>query len=127
VQISAAVWASVILAPDNPAVKQVMRSYLVVAAAALAYTWLAYLCFQDPVALQGFSSMTDLGGLTKGFASQTAVATVWAHLIAGDLFVGRSVPEEGGEQGVHVGQGSAEPHEPNLFVGRAAGGSTLMG
>lgn len=88
-QITFFLWGSLILTPDSAAVKKLFRGYTVIVVAALAYAWLAYLCFEDPVAMQGFSSMSDLGGLTKGFASQTAVATVWAHLIAGDLFVGR--------------------------------------
>ncbi len=88
-----------------------MTSYLPILAASLAYVWAAYLALQDPVvrlilvtvvvdaatlplplppphqttpnqALSGFSGSIDLGTLTKGFSSETAVACAWAHFIA---------------------------------------------
>lgn len=59
-----------------------MSSSLPIIAAALAYIWAAYLALQDPVALSGFSGSIDLGTLTKGFSSETAVACTWAHFIA---------------------------------------------
>lgn len=93
-------WLSVILAPNNGLVKGLMSSYIPVLVAALAYTWSAYLAFQDPTALEGFASISDITGLGKGLGSEAGTATAWAHFIAQDLFVGRWIYLDGLRNGV---------------------------
>lgn len=93
-------WLSVILAPSNGLVKAIMSSYLPILAGVFAYMWGVYLAFQDPVSLEGFSGITDLTALTKGFSSETSVAVAWAHFIAQDLFVGRWIYLDGMRNGV---------------------------
>ena len=93
-------WLSVILAPNNGLVKGLMSSYIPVLVAALAYTWSAYLAFQDPAALEGFASISDITGLGKGLGSEAGTATAWAHFIAQDLFVGRWIYLDGLRNGV---------------------------
>ena len=93
-------WLSVILAPNNGLVKRLMSSYIPVLVAALAYTWSAYLAFQDPAALEGFASISDITGLGKGLGSEAGTATAWAHFIAQDLFVGRWIYLDGLRNGV---------------------------
>ena len=84
-------WGAIILSPNNAAVKKLMESYIPIVFAVFAYIWMVYLALQDPVSLEGFSGMTNLSELTKGFSSETSVAVAWAHFIAQDLFVGRLV------------------------------------
>jgi len=93
-------WASVIVAPSNTFVKTLVSSYLPVLVAALAYTWSAYLAFQDPAALEGFASISDLSALSKGLGTEAGTATAWAHFIAQDLFVGRWIFLDGIRNGV---------------------------
>ncbi len=93
-------WVSVILAPGNPLVKGLMKSYLPVLAAVSVYIWTAYLAFQDPATLQGFSGITDLGVLSKGLGTEIGTTTAWAHFIAQDLFVGRWIYLDGLRNGV---------------------------
>mmetsp|Transcript_19082 Transcript_19082/g.25141 ORF Transcript_19082/g.25141 Transcript_19082/m.25141 type:complete len:478 (+) Transcript_19082:86-1519(+) len=89
-------WGAMVLFPNNDITKAVMKSYLPVVAFGLLYVWSAYLAFQEPLALEGFSSgILDLATLTKGFSSETAVATAWAHFIAQDLFIGRFIYLDG--------------------------------
>lgn len=93
-------WVSVILTPNNGLVKGLMSSYIPILVAALAYTWSAYLAFQDPAALEGFASISDITGLGKGLGSEAGTATAWAHFIAQDLFVGRWIYLDGLRNGV---------------------------
>lgn len=58
-------WAGVVLAPNSRLVKAFWSSYLPIIIGALAYVWLTYLAFNDPVSLEGFSGMNDLSVLTK--------------------------------------------------------------
>uniref|UniRef100_A0A6T5Q3W3 Uncharacterized protein n=1 Tax=Heterosigma akashiwo TaxID=2829 RepID=A0A6T5Q3W3_HETAK len=94
-------WLAMIGFPQNGVTKGLMKSYLPISAFSMLYVWSAYLAFQDPQALQGFSeAITSLPALTKGFGSEVAVATAWAHFIAQDLFVGRFIYLDGLKNGV---------------------------
>jgi hypothetical protein len=85
-------YALMALAPGWKFTQTLMRSYSPLIIASFAYAFLAYLSFNDPVALEGFSSQAlDLTAITKGFSSETAVATAWAHFIMEDLFLARWV------------------------------------
>ncbi|CAM9876650.1 unnamed protein product [Chrysoparadoxa australica] len=88
-------WAGMLAFPDNGITKAIMKSYIPILLVGLIYGWSVYESFHDPQSLAAFSNILDFDALAAGFSARASASTVWAHILAQDLFVGRWIYLDG--------------------------------
>ncbi|MFI6824094.1 ABA4-like family protein [Micromonospora sp. NPDC050187] len=91
-------WALMILLPGWSWTRRIVGSPLVVVPPLVGYLVLAVAEFDR---LWPVVSRPSLAGLTEFLGTPAGAATLWAHVIAFDLFVGRWIYLDGRERGVH--------------------------
>ncbi|MFE0590636.1 ABA4-like family protein [Micromonospora echinospora] len=91
-------WALMILLPGWSWTRRIVGSPLVVVPPLVGYLVLAVVEFDR---LWPVVSRPSLTGLSEFLGTPAGAATLWAHVIAFDLFVGRWIYLDGRERGIH--------------------------
>lgn len=92
-------WALMVLVPNWPVTRRVMRSYIPYAALASLYVYL--FATLDGSILEAFADpQLKLSNLAGMFANSPVMATGWVHFLVMDLFVGRWIYWQGQDNGV---------------------------
>ncbi|OZV77694.1 hypothetical protein CA850_22255 [Micromonospora echinospora] len=91
-------WALMILLPGWSWTRRIVGSPLVVVPPLVGYLVLAVVEFDR---LWPVVSRPSLTGLSEFLGTPAGAATLWAHVIAFDLFVGRWMYLDGRERGMH--------------------------
>jgi len=91
-------WALMIFLPGWARTRRIVESSLIVVPPLIGYAILAVTEFER---LWPVVSQPSLAGLQSFLGSPAGAATIWAHVIAFDLFVGRWIYLDSRDRGLH--------------------------